>query len=379
MTIGIDLRCLPTAGEPGAGVAHAAKDMALALIALGTRHRWVLYVPEGAAFTARPELARIIRVRGPSGASLREALREAPCDLLFVPSGAVSPGLPMPCVPWVHDIAIYSHPEWFPQNVFRRAVTTYLYRRGVERAPLVLAVSDATRQELARTFHLRGTDIRVTHAGGDPILADLAGEALLRAKQRAKHRLADRGITQNFILCLGTLEPRKNIPTLLEAWREARSWFDAPVDLVVAGAKGWKLGPITRALDHERAYAGEGGPHLHRVDAMSDDDKRDLLLAADVVAVPSLHEGFGLVALEAMQAGSAVLASDAGALPEVLGDAGITLPPLDVKAWARALADLMNREEDRRGLGVKGKARSQGMTWKRSAEIALHALTDAQR
>jgi glycosyltransferase involved in cell wall biosynthesis len=301
-----------------------------------------------------------------------------PCDVLFVPSGAVAPGHSVPCVPWVHDLAIYAHPEWFPQPFFRRMLTTRLYRQGVVRAPVVLAVSDATRQDIVARFGVPEARVRVTHEGGDPVLADLAGEALRHAKQRARHRLADRGITQPFVLQLGTLEPRKNVPTLLAAWREARPRFARPVDLVIAGADGWKLGPITRALDRERSYEGEDGARLHRVDAIDDDDRRDLLLAAELVAVPSFHEGFGLVALEAMQAGTAVMASDAGALPEVVGDAGILLPPTEVTVWARAMVDLMGTDEDRRRLAERGKARSQGMTWKRAAAVALHALTDVR-
>lgn len=378
MIIGIDARCIPKAKHPGAGIAHASKALISILIGLGYKHSWIVYaVSDIEDVRVHQDAVRFVSLKDDSSAALRQAIRKVPCDILFVPSGAVSIGVPVPCVPWVHDIAIYEHPEWFPQNIFRRLLTTNIFRRGVQRAPIVAAVSNATRIELQKHFSIPESRIRVTHEGGDPVLASLVGEAMHHAKQRAKHRLADSGITQPFILCLGTVEPRKNIPMLLSAWRNAKAKFDQSVDLVIAGSDGWKLKPITRALDRERQYESEGGCRLHRVDAVSDDDKRDLLLAAEIVVVPSFHEGFGLVALEAMQAGTAVIASDAGALPEVIGERGIVLPPKDDQAWTRALIDLMNDEENRRHMAEQGKARSQGMTWKRTAEIILYALTDA--
>ena len=377
MIIGIDLRCVPPTGEPGAGVAHAARAMALALLGLDRKHVWVVYMRADAeALDLQGANARIVKLSSASGAALREAMREAPCELLFVPSGAVSPGLSVPCVPWSHDIAIFDHPEWFPQNMFKRMLTTNLYRRGLLRAPVILTISDSTKQEIVAHFKLEPERIFVTHAGGDAILADLSGEALHQAKQRAKQRLAEHGVTQPFILCLGTLEPRKDIPTALEAWSIARRWFDHPTDIVIAGRDGWKLGPIAHAFDEARSFAGEGGSRIHRILSVSDDDRRDLLLAAEIVVIPSLHEGFSLVALEAMQAGTIVVASRVGALPEVIGDCGMLLPPGDVQAWARAMADLMNGDENRLHIAEQGKARSQGMTWKRAAEVALYALTN---
>lgn len=378
MIIGIDARCIPKAGHPGAGIVHAAKELISTLIGLGYRHTWIVYACAGIEdLRVNQDDVRIVLLNDVSSATLRRAIQKVPCDILFVPSGAVGLGMPVPCVPWVHDLSIYEHPEWFPQNIFRRVLTTNIFRRGVQHARLITAVSDATRVELQKHFSIPESRIRVTHEGGDPVLASLVGEAMHHAKQRAKHRLADSGITQPFILCLGTVEPRKNIPMLLSAWQHAKTQFEQPTDLVIAGSDGWKLKPITRALDRERQYESEGGCRLHRVDAVSDDDKRDLLLAAEIVAVPSFHEGFGLVALEGMQAGTAIVAADAGALPEVVGERGVLLPPQDERAWTRALVDLMNDEENRRHMAEQGKARSQGMTWKRSAEIVLYALTDA--
>lgn len=293
MVIGIDLRCLPADGSPGAGVAHAAREISRALLSTASQPdiRWVLYVPKGASFDP-VHRSPITELPSASGSDFRRALLTAPCSLLFVPGGAVARGMPAPAVPLVHDLAIFSHPEWFPQSPLRRTITTRLFRRGLLQAPRILCVSEDTKRELVSRFGIDPSVVSVTHEGGDTVLAALHGESLRAAKLRAKIRLADRGVTQPFILCLGTVEPRKNLPVALEAWKRSCQRFFRPADFLVAGSDGWKLASIHRAFEEAGRYPSEGGSRFHRVMAVSDEDRRDLLLAADIVAVPSLHEGF---------------------------------------------------------------------------------------
>lgn len=365
-------------------MAHASRSLVNALITIDTSGiSWTLFLPKGASPKAEERLlrektaqTRIVRLANSGGAVLRRALATGPCDVLFVPSGAIPPGLKIPAIPWVHDIAIFDHPEWFSESLLRRRITTTLFRRGVTKAPRILAVSEATKRDLVEHFHLAPERITVTLEGGDGILGSLHGGSLKESKQRAKRRLAERGVTNRFILCMGTLEPRKNIPFLIDAWSRARGLFKRPTDLVIAGRDGWKLGPIMHAFDVAKVYGPESGSRLHRIEAPTDDDRRDLLLAADLVVVPSLYEGFGLVALEGMQAGSGVLTSNAGALPEVVGTDLPSLPPDDPRAWAQALSELMNDEVSLQEIADAGKSRSQGMTWNRVAETAFAALTE---
>ncbi len=383
--IGVDLRCLPSDGAPGAGVAHASRSLVNRLISEKVEGvTWTLYLPKGASPNAEQRLlrertadTRIVRIENSSGASLRRAIVARPCDLLFVPSGAVAPALSVPVVPWVHDVDIFEHPEWFPEPFLRRQITTRLFRRGVERAKHILTASKATSTHLSELFGIPMERMTITSEGGDDVLSALQGGALHDAKARAKFRMAERGITNPYILVLGTLEPRKNLPMIIQAWADARKKFRRPFDLVVVGRDGWKLGPITGAIDVAKSYTGEGMSRFHRLEAPTDDDRRDIELAAEIVVVPSFSEGFGLVALEGMQAGAMVVASSAGALPEVVGDAGILLPPEDQAAWTQTLVNLVKDDETRRHFAELGKSRSQGMTWARSAEIACRVLTEA--
>lgn len=395
MTIGIDLRCLPADGSAGAGVAHAARFLTYELLAQEVLWSWRLYIPSRAKIDVGAGLDPAhdpIPLKDASGSALRAALREYPCDILFVPGGSIAPGLKIPCIPWVHDMAIFDHPEWFAQSFLRRRVTTALFRRGVERAPVVFAVSEDTKRALISKFNLNPKRVLVTYEGGDPILALLKDEELAEKRRAAKKSLAALGITNTFILILGTVEPRKNIAMLIQAWRDAGQSFNRAVDLVIAGREGcptkafafWRArlnARQKRDAHFDGLSAGKigdeaGGHHLHRIAALDDETRRDLLLAADLVALPSLHEGFSLVALEAMQAGTALVASRAGAIPEVVGNEGALLDPKDVSAWSKALVGLMNDEPARFRLAHAGKIHSKHFTWEKSARIVADGIKE---
>ncbi len=376
MLIGVDLRCLPADGAVGAGVAHAARALVQRMVSLsGTDMAWILYLPRGATWELSGR-EQSVTLEQTAGSALRRALREHRCNLLFVPSGAVAPGLAIPVIPWVHDVAIFQHPDWFAESFMRRVVTTRLFRRGLERARHILAVSEFTRRELMELLRLEATRITVTGEGGDELLSTLQGVDLERAKHAARARLVARGLPHPFILFLGTLEPRKNLPTLLEAWARVSARFIQPTDLIIAGQDGWKLEAIQHALAAVRknCLSSATAGRVHRLISVSDQERRDLLLAAELVAIPSWYEGFGLVAVEAMQAGTAVVASEVGAVPEVVGDAGWLLSAQDVEAWSNVFLQLINDAPVREQLAQAGKLRSQDMTWTRTAQVVLNAL-----
>ncbi|MEO5927095.1 MAG: glycosyltransferase family 1 protein [Patescibacteria group bacterium] len=375
--VGIDLRSLPTDGTPGRGVAHAARFLTEALVVRDVPWKWNVYLPKGAAPLAETawERCRFIELRDETGSSLRRALKAYPCDLLIVPAGATPPGLSVPAVPWVHDVAIFDHPEWFPQSFLRRSITTTLFRHGLERAPFVLAVSEDTKAELVSRFHLDPSRVIVTLEGGDPFLHALHSPNLEEHKRAAKLRVAATGVTNAFVLALGTVDGRKNIAMLIQAWRRACPLISRPVDLVIAGRDGWKLADVHSAL-YRHIQAETDGSRIHRIHVVDDDARRDMLLAADIVAVPSLHEGFGLVALEGMQAGTAVLASAMGALPEVVADAGIQLDPRDQESWSLAMAGIMNDDVSRIDMALAGKSRSQKFTWDHAAMKVVEGIQE---
>ena len=145
MKLGLDLRCLPTDGSEGAGVAHAARSLCSRLCERKDIE-WLAFVPKGTKW----EASKKINLENTDGASLRRALAFSPCDLLFVPSGAIARGLNIPAVPWVHDLIIFEHPEWFPQSWFKRQMTTRLFLRGIKSAPIVFCVSEYTKKAIIK-------------------------------------------------------------------------------------------------------------------------------------------------------------------------------------------------------------------------------------
>jgi glycosyltransferase involved in cell wall biosynthesis len=378
-TIGIDLRCLPQDGSPGAGVAHAARAIVGAMCEYRGDAEVILYVPAGARRADAAEGARtdvdagegarhrrarttgVVALPDARRLSLVRALKDHPCDILFVPSGAVPIGLPVPAIPWVHDVDIFSHPEWFPQSRIKRMLTTRMFLRGVKKAPVIFAVSEYTKRELLKLVLRPQDEIVVTGEGGDPALASWD-------REKAGARLASFGIQRPFVFMLGTVEPRKNIPFIVNLWPSivraaGRGQRAEGYDLVIAGKDGWRHGSINEAIRRARAM---------RLSDVDETLKRDLLVWAALVLTPSLSEGFGLVPLEAIQAGTPVLVSDRGALPEVAGRGDWVIPLEDPDRWLASITRILN-DEGYRGEIIK---RQSSAAIGRTREFAGKTICD---
>ena len=178
------------------------------------------------------------------------------------------------------------------------------------------------------------------------------------------------GLPKRYVLAVGTLEPRKNLTTLLRAFARLRegSAVDPAVGLVIAGARGWLDDPIFEAVQSlglERAVNFPG--------FVDDDDLPALYQGAELFVFPSLHEGFGLPLLEAMACGVPVVASNASALPEVAGGAALLVDPHDAEALAQAIARVLGDEALRARLRDAGVARAAQFSWQTAARRTLDA------
>jgi glycosyltransferase involved in cell wall biosynthesis len=319
MRIGVDLRHVPLDG-PGAGVAHASKRLAKEL--------------------------RVEELNGPgSFLRVREFVRTKHIDALMVPSGAVPPFVPCKTYPWVHDLAIFEHPEWFPQPFWKRKLTTGLFLHGLKRSSHVFCVSGTTKAQIVRHAKIDREKITVARIGIDPI-----GD--VKPYQNGK----------SYGIAIGTIEPRKNYSFLIERWRDVRARTDA--ELFILGKKGW--GKVE--LPNE--------PWLHVIEHASDDERDAYIAGASILVQASLYEGFGMPLLEAMRASVPVVCSDRGSLPEIAGDAAIVLPLEDQRAWSSAIETIIHSTERRHDLIARGLRRVREFSWAKTASLMLAKLQE---
>ncbi len=278
-----------------------------------------------------------------------------PLDLFHSPDFVLPPARGgIPTILTVHDLSFIHYPATFPANL-----VAYLNRVvpwSVARASHILADSAATRHDLQTAWGVAGDKITVLYSGVNERFHPVTdGESL--AALRARYGLGD----TPFVLAVGTVQPRKNYELLVRAFRPVAARF--PHMLVIAGGKGWLTEGL--AAEIERQGLSE---RVNLIGFVDDDDLPALYSAADLLAFPSLYEGFGLPLLEAMACGVPVLSSDASSLPEVGGEgAALLLSPHDEAAWSAALIDLLGDDAARGRLRQAGFARSARFKWSAAA------------
>ena len=286
------------------------------------------------------------------------------CDVLLSAVTIAPARIALPYVPVVHDLTPISHPEWHR----RKTVAAFLpwIERTLERAVRVIAVSRATADALAARFPETGGKTTVVPHGVDAAFspASAPGEAEAVRAEFTEGR--------PFVLYFGTLEPRKNVGTLIAAcerlWSDRR---DRP-DLLIAGSGGWKSEPLLARIARSPFRA-----KIHRAGWVAPGSAPALLRTAEVFCYPSHAEGFGLPVLEAMASGTPAVVSTAPALLEVAGDAALAAPATDAAALADALARALEDEPLRRGMADRGVVRASAFRWSTAAQRTAAVLREA--
>jgi glycosyltransferase involved in cell wall biosynthesis len=255
-----------------------------------------------------------------------------------------------PAAIFVHDLAFRLRPAEVPWQ--QRAYFGTILGPALRQAAAVLVPSATTRNDLLSAYPLKGLEERVT------VVREGLGEPATAGP------LPD-GIEAGFILAVGTVEPRKNYPRLLTAYRQLRSRPGVP-QLVIAGRAGWAYGDTL-----QRIQAEPGVRYLGHVDEPT---LAALYESASVLAYPSLYEGFGLPLLEAMAQGLPAVIGKSGALPELAGGSAIEVDPESVDDIAAGLEKLLFDVDLRKHLGEAGKRRAAGFTWEKAAASTLDIL-----
>ncbi len=271
-----------------------------------------------------------------------------------------------PLVVTVHDICYATNPEWFsPRDV--RVLSTFV-PRSIRKASHVITVSESARRQIIETYHVPEAKISAIPNGLGP-----GAKAI--AKDEARTELAALGLAleRPYLLAVGNLQPRKNLVRLIQAFRTLVESRRTDVDLVIVGPQRY------RAEEVLQAAAGGAGERVHFTGYVTDRQLAACYSGSTAFVFPSLYEGFGLPALEAMAHGVPVACSDVDALREVCGDAALLFDPLSIDSIADSIDKVLGDSDLRKRLGTAGIARAAQFSWDKSARLTLEVYRKARR
>ena len=257
----------------------------------------------------------------------------------------------------VHDLAFLLYPHFLTKESAR-------YYGHIDEAVRwtdhIIAVSQSTRRDTIQHLGVPEDKITVVHEAANPIFRPID-------RQEARDQVRDRhGVDAPFVLFVSTIEPRKNVPTLLRAMWQLIECYKEEVHLVLAGGKGWLFEDAFAVVD-ELDLDGR----VHFVGRVTSEELLSLYNAAELLAHPAFYEGFGLPPLEAMACGLPVIASNVASLPEVVGDAGLLIDPHDIDELTVAMWRILNDPDLRQELIDKGQRQAARFSWERAARETL--------
>lgn len=292
----------------------------------------------------------------------------------------------------IHDLAAFDLPGLCQRRTvaYHRLLLPY----SIRKADHIIAVSHTVKNRIMELFGIHDSKIKVIYHGIDPRFVRVKDEAAL-SSVRCRYKLPEK-----YILYVGNLESKKNIPCLIKAFRQFRAGGNPEYTLVLAGRKGWGYGAIRKtaegmavgdlqegnpqagdaaAGDPEAVgpQAGKKSPDILFTGYVADEHLAALYSMADVAVLPSLYEGFGIPPLEAMACGTPVIVSDRGSLPEITGYAGIKVGAGDAGMLADAMKEIVHRQDLRDMQVRQGLMRAGEFTWQRSVKDVIGLYRDA--
>jgi glycosyltransferase involved in cell wall biosynthesis len=293
-------------------------------------------------------------------------LRRLRVDVAHFTNGMVPLAQPVPTVVTIHDMSLTMFPKYHPTR--RVLLNRPLVDVAARRADAIITVSESAKRDIVRLYGSQAERIHVVHEAAAPSFQPVRDSAILE-RVRRRYELAER-----FILYVGTIEPRKNLPRLIEGFARRRNRGELPHQLVCAGPYGWLSRDIEDLIDRlqiEDAVRFTGYVPF--------DDLAALYSLAEMFVFPSLYEGFGLPVIEAMACGTPVVTGHVAALAEVGGSAVEQVARLDANCLGEAMVRLASDRQRRETLSMLGLERAQMFSWDRAARETLkvyqHAVT----
>lgn len=364
MHIAIDAHSV---GANLAGNESYVTNLIEALAETDTRNRYTLYVTKQTAVErfqnrwphvdVRLTLPHTPLIRIPL--TLTRELRRRPVDLLHVQYTAPL-WTPCPVVATIHDLSFEHLPQTFTRR--SRAQLRLTVRRTARNAAHVIAPSEFSCRDIIETYNIKESRVSVTPLAAPDYFAPVTNAKKL-SQMRAAH-----GIKGDYILAVGSVQPRKNLPRLIAAYadlRRARAHAKLP-QFVVVGKLGWLYEETLRAVE-EHAMSD----YVLWTGYVPESDLPALYTGALCFIYPSYFEGFGLPPLEAMQCGAPVIVGNQTSLPEVVGDAGLLIDPFNQQAIADALARVIDDANLRALMRRNGLAQAKKFSWRKTAQLTL--------
>jgi glycosyltransferase involved in cell wall biosynthesis len=291
-------------------------------------------------------------------------LRRLRVDVAHFTNGMVPLALSVPTVVTIHDMSLTMFPKYHPPR--RVLLNRPLVDLAARRADAIITVSESAKRDIVRLYGSQAERIHVVHEAAAPSFQPVRDRAGL-ARVRERYDLADR-----FILYVGTIEPRKNLPKLIEGFASRRKSGQLPHQLVCAGPYGWLSRDIEDLIDRlqiEDAVRFTGYVPFG--------DLAALYSLAEMFVFPSLYEGFGLPVIEAMACGTPVVTGHVAALEEVGGGAVEQVGHLDADSLGDAMVRLAGDRQRRERLSTLGRERAQLFSWERAARETLKVYRHA--
>lgn len=369
--VGLNALVLRTdASYRNAGPSRYTTNLVQALLAQPSANRFTIFLNEqerGLPFKPAQRV-RVLRTRAPTSRTGVRVLWEhvmapwhigaARLDIVHSMLNVVPLAAPTRHVVTVHDLSFMRTPGAHPSH--RRWYLTAATWLSARRARVILADSHATKRDVVQLLGADPDRVHVVYPGSETAFRPRT-EVEVEAFRR------DNNLDRPFVLFVGTLEPRKNVDILVRAFTiAARNGFAG--DLVLAGGSGWATQGIDAALAESPVR-----DRIRRVGYVKQEDLPYWYCAADLAVYPSSYEGFGIPVLEAMASGTPVITSNRSSLPEVAGDAAMTVDPRDVSQLATAMTAVLESPEKRAAMRDRGLGQAQRFDWTVAAERCLNA------